>query len=121
MVRFKHRYIGLRWDSEYSITQEDIGDALRIAILNSGDLQLTALLPYMASVWMHLSAFNFATIRCPTALTRACIRIVIPQMVVRGAKNLRIVHVSGSISQMTRHIAPILSAELTKSRMALRT
>lgn len=121
MVRFKHRYIGLRWEADYSITQEDIGDALRTAILNSGDIRLIALLPYMASVWMHLSAFNFSAIRCPTSLTRDCIRAIIPQMVVRGAKNIRIVHVSGSISQMTRIMAPILSAELTKSRKALRT
>lgn len=121
MVRFKHRYIGLRWDADYRITQEDVGDALRTAILNSGDTRLTALLPYMASVWMHLSAFNFSTIRCPTVLTRDCIRSVIPQMVIRGAKNLRVVHVSGSISQMTRHMVPILSAELTKTRMSLRT
>lgn len=121
MVRFKHRYIGLRWDADYSITQEDVGDALRTAILHSGDTRLTALLPYMASVWIHLSAFNFSAIRCPTTLARDCIRSVIPQMVIRGAKNLRVVHISGSISQMTRYMAPILSAELTRTKAALRT
>lgn len=115
MVRLKCRYLGLRWTGLPNLAQEDLELAVRRAISERVERRLRDLYFDLTSVSLVVPRFSFGLVRIHVSIKAPFIRDVVPHILLSGTTSVHLVHVSGSVVQMTRWIVPVFAKELERN------
>ncbi|TNJ28097.1 hypothetical protein GMRT_15161 [Giardia muris] len=114
MVRLKCRYLGLRWTGAPNLGRDDLELAVRRAISDVVEPRLRDLYFDQTTVTLVVPRFSFGLVRVHTSIKGPFIRDVVPHVLLSGGTGVHLVHVSGSVVQMTRWVVPVFAQEIER-------